>query len=343
MERAPALSVIIAARDAEPTLGRALDALSAQDLDRPFEVIVVDDGSRDATPALVERHRPAVTLIRNDRPQGPGCARNRGAAAARAPVLAFTDADCFPTRRWLARGLAALEHGDLVQGAVQPDPLVSRTPFDRTLWVESDGGFYQTANLFVRRETFDAVGGFRDWALERPGRRSWSVDRRRSRAARTPIGEDTLFAWSARRRGARSAFAPDALVYHAVVPGGIRDAVADRWHWTRDMPGLARLVPELRDGTFYRRWFFGEWTAQFDLALAGIAGSVIGGRKLWLVAVVPYLDRVRREAAMYRTGPGSRLARVRRAAVHAAGAPALDAATLAGLAFGSLEWRSLVL
>jgi glycosyltransferase involved in cell wall biosynthesis len=335
--------VIIPARDAAPTLKRTLESIVAQELAEPFEVIVVDDGSRDETAALVSRFAPAVSLIRCDRSQGPGSARNRGVRSARAPVLAFTDADCFPTRQWLANGVARLADVELVQGRIEPDPEVARTPFDRTLLVGSDGGFYQTANLFVRKATFDAVGGFRDWALERPGRRRWSVDRRRSRASRTPIGEDTLFAWSARRLGARSAFAPDALVHHAVVPGGLRDAIADRWHWTRDMPGLASLVPELRDATFYRRWFFDDWTAQFDLAVAAVAGAAVSGRKLWLLGTVPYLDRVRREARIYRDGRGSRVGRIRRAAVHAAGAPVVDAATLAGLLAGSLAWRSLVL
>lgn len=334
---------MIPARDAAPTIGRTLDALERQEIDEPFEVIVVDDGSGDATCSIVERVGPPVRLVRSPSSAGPGAARNRGARAASAPVLAFTDADCFPTPRWLAHGLEAIAEVELVQGRVAPDPTVARTPFDRTLWVDGDGGFYQTANLFVRRETFEAVGGFRDWALERPGRRRWSVDRRRGRATRTPIGEDTLFAWSARRLGASSAFAPDALVHHAVVPGGVVDAIADRWHWTRDMPGLARLVPELRETTFYRRWFFGEWTAQSDLAFAALLTAAITGRKLWLLACVPYLDRVRRESWIYRDGRGSRASVLRRAAVHAAGAPAVDAVTLAGLLAGSVEWRSLVL
>jgi glycosyltransferase involved in cell wall biosynthesis len=343
VQRIPSVSVVIPARDGAPTIARTLEALAAQELDEPFEVIVVDDGSQDDTCSIVERFGGRIRLIRTERSEGPGAARNRGAQESAAPVLAFTDADCFPAPGWLARGAEAISRFELVQGRVQPDPNVPRTPFDRTLWVERDGSFYQTANLFVRRETFDAVGGFRDWALERPGRRRWSTDRRRRRASRTPIGEDTLFAWMARRLGARSAFAPDAIVHHAVVPGGLSDAIADRWHWTRDMPGLARLVPELRDSTFYRRWFFAAWTAQFDLAVAAVLIAGLSRRKLWLLACVPYVDRVRRESAIYRDGRDSRAGGLRRAAAYAAGAPAIDATTLAGLIAGSLEWRSLVL
>lgn len=337
------VSVVIPARDAAPTVARMLDALRRQEFDRPFEVIVVDDGSRDETPAIVARYAPFAKLIRRDRSEGPGSARNVGVRAAIGGVLAFTDADCFPAPQWLARGLEAIAHGELVQGRVQPDPSVERTPFDRTVAVDRDGGFYETANLFVRREVFDAVGGFRDWALEHAGRRRFSEDRRRSRASRTPIGEDTLFAWSARRLGARSQFAPEALVHHAVIPGGVRDAMADRWHWTKDMPGLARLVPELRESTFYLRWFFDDWTAKSDLAIAGMLGGALTRRRLWLTAVIPYLDRLRREAMVYRVGRVTRPARISRAALYVLGAPAVDAATFVGLVVGSIGWRCLVL
>lgn len=343
MPELPAVSVIIPARDAEPTLDRTLTSIREQELDRPFEVLVVDDGSRDETAAIARRYEPLVSVISLPQALGPGAARNRGAEVARGSILAFTDADCFPDRGWLDRGLAALEHAEMVQGRVEPDPAVPRTPFDRSLSVERDQGFYQTANLFVRREVFDAVGGFRDWALERPERRRWSVDRRRGRATRTPIGEDTLFAWTALRLGRRSAFASDAVVHHAVVPGGVRDAVADRWHWSRDMPGLARLVPELRPAVFYRGWFFAHWTAQFDLALAGLAAALLTQRKLCLLAAVPYLERVYGEAATYRAGTDSAAERLRRATLHAAGAPVVNATTLAGFIAGSVAWRSLVL
>lgn len=343
VETSPSASVIIAARDAVPTIARTLQALRRQDFGQPFEVIVVDDGSQDETSALVEQYEPFVRLIRSERSEGPGAARNRGVAAARASVLAFTDADCFPTPGWLTRGMQAIERADLVQGRVEPDPSAPRTPFDRTLVVEGDSGFYQTANLFVRREIWEVVGGFRDWALQRPRRKRWSIDHRRNRAMRTPIGEDTLFAWNARRAGARSLFASEAVVHHAVVPGSVVDAIADRWHWTTDMPGLARLVPELRSGTFYRRWFFAYWTAQFDLAVAGIVAAAVSRRKLWLVAIVPYVDRVRRETAIYRDGRDPRMSVIRRAVAHAVGSPAVDAATLAGLITGSFAWGCLVL
>src|SRR5438105_12532712 len=112
----PAVSVIVPARDAEATIGRTLDALARQAVDLEFEVIVVDNGSRDATPALAERSQIVSKVIRRRRGQGAGAARNEGAAAARGELLAFVDADCEPAPGWLAAGARAASSADLVQG-----------------------------------------------------------------------------------------------------------------------------------------------------------------------------------------------------------------------------------
>lgn len=297
----------------------------------PFEVIVIDDGSEDET-AMIASAYAFVTVIRSEASEGPGAARNRGAAVARGAVLAFTDADCIPTSRWLEHGLVGLSKCDLVQGRVAPEPGIRRTPFDRTLEVTGDRGFYQTANLIIRRETFDAAGGFRDWALERP--RRWSRDRRRGRASQTPIGEDTLLAWRAVRAGARSAFSDDSLVHHVVVPGSVLDDMADHWHWTRDMPGLVRLVPELRETTLFRRWFFSVWTAQVDAAAVGVTLAFVSGRKQWLVLAAPYAKRHLTQCRRYGK---------RQAVAYLIGRPIVEATALAGLLSGSVIWRSLVL
>ena len=102
----PAVSVIVAARDAEATLGACLASLRA--LDHPsYELIVVDNGSTDATRAIAAAHDGVRVL---DEPRrGPAAARNTGIEAARGDVVAFTDADCVVDPRWLTKLTAALE------------------------------------------------------------------------------------------------------------------------------------------------------------------------------------------------------------------------------------------
>jgi hypothetical protein len=109
------------------------------------------------------------------------------------------------------------------------------------------------------------------------------------------------------------------------------------------MPGLARLVPELREQIFYRHWFFDHWTARLELGLAGIVVARLSRNPAWLLSTIPYVDAVRREAVAYPRSSGSRVENVGRAVVHALGHPAVDAATVAGLITGSVAWSCVVL
>lgn len=93
------LSVVVPVLDMADSVGACLDALVAQSLPRDqFEVIVVDNGSTDGTPDIVQRY--PVTLLRESMP-GACNARNTGIRAARGEFVAFTDADCVPSRGWL--------------------------------------------------------------------------------------------------------------------------------------------------------------------------------------------------------------------------------------------------
>ncbi|HEX2122654.1 MAG TPA: glycosyltransferase family 2 protein [Thermoanaerobaculia bacterium] len=89
-----AVSVIVPARDAAPTIGRTLDALAKQDVDRPYEVIVVDDGSRDATADAARRN--GAVVLRHAVNRGQGAALQTGIAYALrrgAEVIVTFDSD----------------------------------------------------------------------------------------------------------------------------------------------------------------------------------------------------------------------------------------------------------
>lgn len=305
-----AVSVVVPAFNSAATIGRTLAALDAQDLERPYEVIVVDDGSEDATVAIAEAAGPRVRVLRQDH-LGPGPARNLGVLHSRGEVLAFTDSDCFPTPEWLREGVAALNDAELVQGAVEPDPTADRRIWDRTIWVPGESGLWETANLLMRRELFDRLGGFEDWMPVRIGK---------------PLAEDVWLGWRARRAGARSTFAERALVHHAVFPRGAGGYVKERVRLMY-FPPMVRKMPEIRETFCYRRWFLTPRSAQFDLALLGLAAAAALRSCVPLLAAMPYARYLRHR------GPG------RIPAVDVAA----DSVAFAALAWGSLRARCLVL
>jgi glycosyltransferase involved in cell wall biosynthesis len=259
------ISVIVPARNAAATLPRTLQALAAQDLDLPYEVIVVDDGSTDDSGELADA--AGAELVRAAG-VGPGPARNAGARRARGELLAFTDADCRPRRDWLRAGLAALVEAEVVQGVVVPDPAAPRRPFDRTITVSREHGLYETANMFVRRDLFERLEGFSDPVRARLGK---------------PLGEDVWFGWRARRAGARIAFSEAAVVEHAVFARSRREFVGERLRLVY-FPVLVSVIPELRDRFLWRRWFLNRRSAAFA---AGVAGTLLAAAAALASAPLP--------------------------------------------------------
>jgi glycosyltransferase involved in cell wall biosynthesis len=308
-------SVIVPAHDAAATLGRTLAALAGQDLAEEFEVIVVDDGSADSTAEIAAD--AGVRLVRHPRPLGPAAARNSGAAGAAGDVLAFTDSDCYPTPGWLRNALAAAAEADLVQGAVRPDPAVEPEPFDRTVWVVAEVGLYETANLIVRRDWFERVGGFEDWLGARVGK---------------PLAEDVWLGWRLRRAGARTAFSEAALVHHEVFRRDPAEYVAERARVTY-FPDIVEKVPELRRELLFARTFLNRRTAAFDLAVSGAVAARLLQSRAPLAAAAPYAVMLARGARRWG----------RRAPAVAVAELAADALGLGALLLGTARRRSPVL
>lgn len=312
-----AVTVIVPARDAAATIPRTLAGLEAQRGAPDFDVVVVDDGSVDETGALAAAS-PVVRDVVAAAGEGPARARNAGAARARGAALAFLDADCEPAPHWLAAAAAALAGADLVQGQVRPREDVPLGPFDRTISVTGAAGLFESANLFVDRALFERLGGFESWLRPRRG---------------IELGEDVWLGWRARRAGARTAFAPDALAWHEVFPRGPRAYAAERAR-LRFFPAMAARMPELREEFLYRRWFLSRRSALFDLAAAGALAAAVRRSPLPLLAALPYVREARRHCARATGRPGARVAAADLAA---------DAVGAAALAAGSVRYRAPVL
>jgi glycosyltransferase involved in cell wall biosynthesis len=103
----PDISVVLATYNRRRTLPRAIASVLAQE-DAAFELIIVDDASRDDTEAyLATLDDPRIRVIACPTNGGPSAARNRGLAAARADIVAFLDSDDAYRPRRLAAPLAA--------------------------------------------------------------------------------------------------------------------------------------------------------------------------------------------------------------------------------------------
>ena len=167
----PKVSVVIPHLNEPDDLRACLTALLAQRSDSfDFEIIVVDNGSREL-PAFATGLSPKVRLLQEMTP-GPGPARNLGAGSARAPLIAFIDADCLASPGWLAEIVHHFDANpdtDFAGGDIRIRPagehLTAIECYEnvysyRTKAYVERQGFAATGNMAVRAEVFRAVGPF---------------------------------------------------------------------------------------------------------------------------------------------------------------------------------------
>ena len=176
----PSVSTIVAARDEEATLPHCLDALAHQDYQGAFEVIVVDDRSRDRTWEFIAAKAATWSALKGVQAVPDGrfkCPKKsalaEGIAASSGEILLFTDADCRPPADWVRSMVAHFAPGiGLVAGYARPDPVSG--VLAKVLAVDNIGvgalgaGSFGMGhplsctgrNLGYRRRVYDELGGF---------------------------------------------------------------------------------------------------------------------------------------------------------------------------------------
>jgi glycosyltransferase involved in cell wall biosynthesis len=311
---APAVSVVVATRDRAPRLEALLRALAGQ-RGVEAEVIVVDDGSGDATPGVLTRAPDGLALrvVRNPRPLGPAAARNAGWPLAQAPLVAFTDDDCVPEPGWLAALAGAHERhpGALLQGRTEPMAAEAhlQAAFTRSQLVTALGPHFQACNIAYPRQLLDRLGGF-DESFEH-------------------FGEDADLAWRALEAGAEAVFVDAAGVEHAVHDLGPVGAIRGSQRWAGSVRAFARH-PGLRDslvnGVFWRR-------SHRDLLLA-LGGAALARRTrgVSLALAAPYVRGLRSSHGSYAGVTAALPAHV-----------AVDAAETVAMARGAARFRTPIL
>ena len=165
---APRVSVIVPVYQSEATLGRCLDALGAQTF-QDFEAIFVDSSPDEASARLLARRtEPWLRVERSTKRLWMHAARNLGVRLSRGEVVVFTDPDCVPEPVWLEELLKTLEEGPAAAGPVACYPggplemAAHLVKYWAWLPTTSAGPIVSTAtaNLAVKRATFETLGGF---------------------------------------------------------------------------------------------------------------------------------------------------------------------------------------
>lgn len=171
---------------------------------RDFEVIVVDSGEERGDLLYEKCNFKLKYIFKNN--VGAAKARNIGVANARGKIIAFTDDDCQPDPEWLGNASRYFENQDYagLEGYIYTDESKLDDPQFRIVTNKGFEGIgFMTANLFIKREIINRLGGF-DERFDKPHFR-----------------EDTDLAWRALDYG-QIPFAKDVRVYHPPLPRASR-------------------------------------------------------------------------------------------------------------------------
>jgi glycosyltransferase involved in cell wall biosynthesis len=194
------ISVIVPVYNASKTIKQLITCLVNQSYPKDkYEIIIVDDGSRDETVEIVisitkEILQPNIKIIKLEHNCGPATARNRGIIEAKGEIIAFTDADTLPDTEWLKELVKAFD--DEKVGGVRGETLTdSYLLFP--IRVAPVGGGYKTCNIAYRKEILYNIGLF---------------DER----FKHPFGEDGDVAHRVINKGFLIKENPKAIVFHPV-------------------------------------------------------------------------------------------------------------------------------
>lgn len=211
------VTIVIPVYNGAKTIARTIESLLRQTLP-PREIVIVDDGSTDETPAVLARFAERIRVLRKVN-GGPASARNAGVRAAEGEFIAFTDSDCLPEPDWLRNLVAGFDRDELagVGGIVRSlDGTLTGQYVDaiRLLDPQADETgeipYLITANACFRREALLRAGLF-DERFRKPG------------------GEEPELCSRIRKLGYRFAATESAVVlhHHRQTPGSLLRTISN--------------------------------------------------------------------------------------------------------------------
>jgi glycosyltransferase involved in cell wall biosynthesis len=237
----PLIDVVVPTYNRRELLDRLIESLLEQSYaaDR-YRIIIVDDGSFDATPntlrawALRDRRIQPLRIEH----AGASSARNHGWRDGTGEIVAFTDDDCFADRHWLSELAVAFDERPDALGIYGKTLTYNdqTTPLTYQIIAPRPNTNYRTCNIAYRREALIAAGGFDE---------------------KSAYSEDAQLAAAVLQRGP-ILFCPPAIIIHPPRPR----TFSDRRSWQPQLEGLFRLYS--RQPQFFRR----HWGGSFALAVA---------------------------------------------------------------------------
>ncbi|HXV59739.1 MAG TPA: glycosyltransferase, partial [Vicinamibacteria bacterium] len=240
-ERAtPRISVVVCSYNGGRTIRECCEGL--RKLDYPnFEVIVIDDGSTDATAAIAREYGFFVISTEN---RGLSKARNTGLELATGEIVAYIDDDAYPDPHWLtylAETFSTTSHVGVGGPNITPlddGPVaqcVANSPGNPThvLLTDEEAEHLPGCNMAFRREALAAIGGFDPYF----------------RVA----GDDVDVCWRLRDRGWTLGFSPSAMVWHHR-RGSVRAYLKQQRGYGRAEGLLERKWPERHNTLGHRGW-----------------------------------------------------------------------------------------
>ena len=205
MENNMELSVIIPCYNGAKTLAAQLDALAVQQWDKPWELLLADNGSTDNTRAIAEQYMakiPHMRILDASAKRGVSFARNLGVTVAQAEAVVFCDADDVVAPGWLAAIGEALQRYTAVASAFDYTRLNKQPGQDymggnqatelQQLWYPPYAYHAGGCGLGVHKSAHKAIGGFDE---------------------DMPRLQDTDYCLRLQREGIELRFVPEAVIY----------------------------------------------------------------------------------------------------------------------------------
>jgi glycosyltransferase involved in cell wall biosynthesis len=263
----PMVSVIICAYNAERTMRACLESL--RHIAYPnYEVVIVDDGSRDRT-AEIAAEFPEFRLIRQPN-KGLAVARNVGLHAARGALIAYTDSDCVVDPHWVSMMVRTMQEGRF-DGCGGPNYAPHEAGRTQGCVAASPGA---PSHVLVADDRAEHLAGcnmmFTKLALEKVG----AFDPRFRTA-----GDDVDICWRLLDAGFRLGYSPAAFVWH-FRRNTIKAYYGQQKGYGRAEAMLFELYPERFNGLGQIKW---------RGTIPGLARTIPGGarRRVWWSAKHP--------------------------------------------------------